>query len=74
MSYPGAFEMADFLKDLQIVLNVLTIRLAPSVYCEYERDEEVFRSMIRGADENIDNVIETATLALRLYLAVSLVC
>lgn len=71
MSYAGAFEMADFLEDLQVVLNVLTIRLAPSVYCEYERDEEVFRSIIRGADENIDNVIETATLALRLYLAVS---
>lgn len=71
MSYPGAFEMADFLTDLQAVLNVLTIRLAPATYCEYERGEEIFRSMIRGADENIDNVIETATLALRLYLAVS---
>ncbi|MBD8095283.1 hypothetical protein IFT48_35350 [Pseudomonas fluorescens] len=71
MSYLGAFEMADFLKDLQTVLNILTVRLSPSIYCEYERDKEVFRSIIRGSEENIDNVIETATLALRLYLAVS---
>ncbi|NMY95616.1 hypothetical protein [Pseudomonas proteolytica] len=72
MKFSGAFDLGDFLYDLQSVQNILTVRLNPSIFCGYERDGEIIGSIIRGAEEDIYNVIETATLVLRLYLALSM--
>lgn len=71
LRFSGAFELGDFLCDLQRIQNILTIRLSPSIFCGYERDGEQLGSIIRGADEDVNNVIDTATLVLRMYLALS---
>jgi hypothetical protein len=69
--FSGAFDLGSFLYDLQRVQYILTIRLSPSIFCGYECDGEQLGSVVRGAEENINNVIETATLVLRFYLALS---
>jgi len=71
MKSPGAFDLGDFLSELQRIQNILTMRLTPSIFCGYERDGEQLGSVIRGAEEDINNVSETAALVLRLYLALS---
>ena len=71
LGFSGAFDLGNFLSDLQRIQNILTIRLNSTIFCGYERDGEQLGSVVRGADEDINNVIETATLVLRMYLALS---
>lgn len=70
MLFAGNFDLFEFLKEIQQVVNILLIRLNPSVVCIVERDGERSSSIIRGEIGDVNNVIHMATLALRLFIAV----
>lgn len=63
-------DLASFLNELQMVLNVFTVRIIPYVTCEYgPQNEKVSCMLLKGQLRSISN---TATFALRLLIAVKI--